>query len=137
MFGRILRRTLAAFGFLALFAGVAQAGPVIIGGDDLTDHGNASPYGVTNLLGWLYIEKAIGNLASNVTRPGNNGSIAALGSAPSLVASGNVPDADVASNVSPASSDMTASSSPLTEYSTASSTMETWGVPRAPRFIST
>ncbi len=77
-------RGAAALVCAALLAGSAYAGPVIIGGDDLTDHGSAAPYGVTNLTGWLYIEKAIGNLASNVTRGGNNGSIAALGSAPSI-----------------------------------------------------
>ena len=82
-------RSLAMFVCSAAFASAAYAGPVIIGGDDLTDHGSASTYGVTNLTGWLYIEKAIGNLASNVTRPGNNGSIAALGSAASLATSSN------------------------------------------------
>ena len=81
---RSVCRSLSMFLCSAIFAGAAYAGPVIIGGDDLTDHGSTSAYGVTNLLGWLYIEKAIGNLAANVTRPGNNGSIAALGSAASL-----------------------------------------------------
>lgn len=58
------------------------AGPVILGGDDLTDHGSRS--GTANILGWLYIEKAVGNILNtpgSITRPGNNGSIAALGSA--------------------------------------------------------
>lgn len=62
----------------------AGAGPVILGGDDLTDHG--SVVGGLNMQGWLYIQKAIDNilnLPGNITRPGNNGRIAALGSAPS------------------------------------------------------
>lgn len=62
----------------------ASGGPVILGGDDLTDHGCVDS-GV-NEAGWLYIEKAVGNILNtpgNITRPGNDGSIAALGSAPS------------------------------------------------------
>lgn len=56
------------------------AGPVILGGDDLTDHGSRSAAG-QNLEGWLYIEKAIGNLNTNQTRPGTlTTTIAALGS---------------------------------------------------------
>lgn len=56
------------------------AGPVILGGDDLTDHGSRSATG-QNLEGWLYIEKAIGNLNTNQTRPGTlTTTIAALGS---------------------------------------------------------
>ena len=56
-------------------------GPVILGGDDLTDHGSRP--GATNLLGWLYIQNAISNINSQVTRPGPylGGDIAALGSA--------------------------------------------------------
>jgi Ca2+-binding RTX toxin-like protein len=55
----------------------APAGPVILGGDDLTDHGQQDA-GV-NEDGWLYMEKAVGNIKPNVTRP-NDDSIAALGS---------------------------------------------------------
>lgn len=57
----------------------ASAGPVILGGDDLTDHGQQNAG--NNEEGWLYMEKAIGNLKPNVTRSNDN-SIAALGSAP-------------------------------------------------------
>lgn len=61
-------------------AATAVAGPVILGGDDLTDHG--SRVGSTNVEGWLYIEKAIQNLFSAQTRPGTiTVDIAALGSA--------------------------------------------------------
>lgn len=61
--------------------GTAHAGPVILGGDDLTDHGFRSAGGV-NQQGWLYIEKAIADLLANQTRPGTIGfDIAALGSA--------------------------------------------------------
>ncbi len=56
-------------------------GPVILGGDDLTDHGSYDGGTQTNQVGWLYIEKAIANIKPQVARPGANGSIAALGSA--------------------------------------------------------
>lgn len=61
-------------------AAPAAAGPVILGGDDLTDHGSRA--GSTNVAGWLYIEKAIQNLYAAQTRPGSiSVDIAALGSA--------------------------------------------------------
>lgn len=61
-------------------AGLAMAGPVILGGDDLTDHG--SRVGGVNLQGWLYIQKAVGNVLSGVTRAGAfTTDIVALGSA--------------------------------------------------------
>ncbi len=41
------------------------AGPAIINGTDSNDHGSAS--GSTNLDGWLYIQKALENLAGTVT----------------------------------------------------------------------
>lgn len=64
---------------LVLACTVAHAGPVILGGDDLTDHGSRSA-GV-NLEGWLYIEKAVGNVLSGVTRAGiRTTDIVALGS---------------------------------------------------------
>jgi hypothetical protein len=69
--------------FLAMTAS-GQAGVIILGGDDLTDHGFRNAAG-TNIEGWLYIEKAIGNIAASpfLTRPGAvmGGEIAALGSA--------------------------------------------------------
>jgi uncharacterized repeat protein (TIGR01451 family) len=65
----------------------AVGGPVILGGDDLTDHGSVDGSG-NSQLGWLYIEKAIGNLDSQVTRPNDN-SIAAFGSAASAATSGD------------------------------------------------
>ncbi|MDE3096243.1 MAG: hypothetical protein KGK07_09615 [Chloroflexota bacterium] len=63
-------------------AQAALGGPVIIGGDDLTDHGGVDEGG-NPLEGWLYIQRAIENITPNVSRSGNDGSIAALGSAPS------------------------------------------------------
>ena len=58
----------------------ALAGPVILGGDDLTGHGSGN--GVTNNQGWLYIEKAIANLFAAQTRPGPiTVDVVALGSA--------------------------------------------------------
>ena len=66
----------------------AQAGPIILGGDDLTDHGSVS--GGANLQGWLYIQKAIDNLLGTETRPGVHGfDIAALGSTASAATAGN------------------------------------------------
>ena len=43
---------------------------------------------VSNQKGWLYIQKALQNIAPAVTRPGNDGTVAALGSAPSFDLSG-------------------------------------------------
>jgi hypothetical protein len=57
------------------------AGPVILGGDDLTQHG--SVLNGANRDGWLYIQKAVDNILNtpgNITRVGNDGSIVALGS---------------------------------------------------------
>jgi hypothetical protein len=69
-----------------LLASSAQAGPVIIGGDDLADHGGTvgNTFGNPNEEGWLYIEKAIDSILAegNITCE-NDGSIAALGSAES------------------------------------------------------
>jgi len=66
----------------------AYAGPVILGGDDLTDHGSVS--GGANMTGWLYIENAIGGILANVTRAGAAGNgIAVLGAAASGATSGN------------------------------------------------
>ena len=62
-------------------AGLALAGPVILGGDDLTDHGTRTAGGV-NLEGWLYIQKAVDNVLSGVTRAGViTTNIVALGAA--------------------------------------------------------
>lgn len=78
-----MKRKLLALALSLALGGVAApvvAGPVILGGDDLTDHGSGN--GVTNSQGWLYIEKAIANLYSAQTRPGAiTVDIAALGSA--------------------------------------------------------
>lgn len=83
--GRKLRRRPRHLAILALTSFLVVSpvigGPVILGGDDLTDHGTWT--GTTATAGWLYIQKAIQNILAGVTRPGNNGSIAALGSAPS------------------------------------------------------
>ena len=62
-------------------AAVSMAGPVILGGDDLTDHGTRTAGGV-NLEGWLYIQKAVDNVLSGVTRAGViTTNIVALGAA--------------------------------------------------------
>ena len=70
----------------------AMNGPVILGGDDLTDHGNNNGGAGPNQLGWLYIEKAIMNLESAQTRPIGGGfttDILALGSSASAATGGN------------------------------------------------
>lgn len=56
----------------------ALGGPVIIGGDDLTDHGGIDGSGNV-VQGWLYIKNALASMQPNVGR--GDGSIAALGSA--------------------------------------------------------
>ena len=85
-------RRIAAATALVCSAGVSLAGPVILGGDDLTDHGNRTG-GITiagqNNLGWLYIEKAVNNVLSSQTRAGAlTYDIVALGSADSTTTTG-------------------------------------------------
>ena len=71
---------LALFGALALGApSGATAGPVILGGDDLTDHGQVNRTTGEPEQGWLYMQRAVTNISPNVTRPNDN-TIAALGS---------------------------------------------------------
>ena len=84
-----LRRIAAACAMVGL-SGVSMAGPVILGGDDLTDHGSRTELGA-NLEGWLYIEKAVSNVLSGVTRAGTiTTDIVALGSSEDLTfTSGN------------------------------------------------
>lgn len=57
----------------------AFAGPIILGGDDLDLHGSYNA-GV-NQRGWLYIQRALASMYRDgcITRPGNDGSIAVLG----------------------------------------------------------
>jgi uncharacterized repeat protein (TIGR01451 family) len=55
----------------------AVGGPVILGGDDLTDHGSVDGSGNSEE-GWLYIEKAIANIKPRIGR-GNDNSIASFG----------------------------------------------------------
>jgi uncharacterized repeat protein (TIGR01451 family) len=68
---------------LAAFAGAPSAsaqtvgGPVILGGDDMTDHGFFD--GTNNVDGWLYLENALRNVSPNVQRLNDN-TIVALGS---------------------------------------------------------
>lgn len=73
---------------LVAMSSVASAGPVILGGDDLTDHGSRTVGGV-NLEGWLYIEKAVSNILGSQTRAGTlTVDIVALGSAANPAFSG-------------------------------------------------
>ena len=58
----------------------ADGGPVVIGGDDLTQHGSRS-FGV-NQKGWLYIEKALRHIDGCITKEGPfSPVVAALGAA--------------------------------------------------------
>jgi len=72
-------------GTLALCAAAPAAwgqtggGPVILGGDDLTDHGSRDSSTGASERGWLYIERAVGNIKPRVRRANDN-SIAAFGS---------------------------------------------------------
>ena len=61
-------------------------GPVILGGDDLTDHGSYSGGTVRN--GWFYIQVALQNLKPKVTRA-HDGTVAVLGASSSTAASAN------------------------------------------------
>ncbi len=73
---RLATGMLVAMVTTSLWAG----GPVLLGGDDLTDHGSRS--GTTNIDGWLYIENAIKSVSSQSTRPGTiTVDIVALGAA--------------------------------------------------------
>jgi hypothetical protein len=70
----------------------AQTGAVILGGDDLTDHGgrDCSAMPNVNLEGWLYMEKALVNISAQATRPGPyTATIAALGSSQTPVCGNN------------------------------------------------
>jgi uncharacterized repeat protein (TIGR01451 family) len=80
---RIRKLVVAVFGALVLAGATATSafavgGPVILGGDDLTDHGGTDSSG-TSQQGWLYMERAVSNIKSQVGR-GNDNSIAAFGS---------------------------------------------------------
>jgi hypothetical protein len=78
-----LTTLIAASGF-ALFSLTSStlAGPFILSGTDSDDHGSASA--TANLNGWLFMQKAIQNIATGVTN--GNKSIAVLGSASTALA---------------------------------------------------
>ena len=60
-------------------ASAAVGGPVIIGGDDLTDHGEVDTTTGELIDGWLYLQRALENVSPKVVKA-NDGSVAALGS---------------------------------------------------------
>jgi uncharacterized repeat protein (TIGR01451 family) len=70
--------TLVAMALMATSASAQVGGPVILGGDDLTDHGNVDDTGASEQ-GWLYMERAVGNVKAKVGRANDN-TIAAFGS---------------------------------------------------------
>jgi hypothetical protein len=83
-----MKKLITVFALMIISASPVWAqGPVILGGDDLTDHG--SVVGGVPRNGWRYIKLALDNIKVNVTRPGNDGSVAALGSTPSTATSAN------------------------------------------------
>jgi len=82
LFRAFLILALITGGFVASPAQTAVAavgGPVILGGDDLTDHGSVDTSSGDLQQGWLYLQRALENISPRVTRA-NTGSIAALGS---------------------------------------------------------
>jgi hypothetical protein len=62
---KLSRAAVAFVASMGLFATQAYAGPVIIDGTDANDHGTA--LGGVNQAGWLYMQKALENLAGAVT----------------------------------------------------------------------
>lgn len=76
-------RFIAAAAVAFALSATTQAGPVIIGGDDLNDHGSWD--GTANLSGWLYIQNALASIIPQVTLSGNDGTIVVLGSDPSSI----------------------------------------------------
>jgi YD repeat-containing protein len=81
-------RELVTLVTLLAYVTTATAGPVIMSGDDFAQHGSRNAQGAPQG-GWLYMQKALQNLHTQVTRPGNTGRIAALGSTASTAGSGN------------------------------------------------
>lgn len=67
---------------------LALGGPVILGGDDLHDHGSYNPTTRQLQQGWVYIWKALENIDNRVTRL-NDGTVAVLGAADSTTTSAN------------------------------------------------
>ena len=65
----------------------AAGGPVVLGGDDATDHGRWD--GTQTKNGWRYVKIAYESILSHVVRPGADGSIAMLGSADSTATRNN------------------------------------------------
>lgn len=90
--GRMRRGAIGGAIAACMLAGAGSAfavgGPVILGGDDLTDHGNVNTTTGDLEFGWLYIQKALANISPKVGRANDN-SVAALGSAPSTSTGGD------------------------------------------------
>ena len=71
------KKTLMAVG-IACFALPAAAGPFILAGTDADDHGGANATG--NLTGWLFMQRALENLASSTDLTNGNMTVVNLGS---------------------------------------------------------
>jgi uncharacterized repeat protein (TIGR01451 family) len=77
--GVVVLATLSMMAGMATSASAQVGGPVFLGGDDLTDHGGVDEFGNSEQ-GWLYMERAVGNIKPKVGRANDN-TIAAFGSA--------------------------------------------------------
>ncbi len=77
----VIIKTLLAF-LLVTFSSISLAatGPIILGGDDLDDHGSRNGAGV-NLTGWAYAEAAVGSLIAQSSNTGTTVDIVAIGPA--------------------------------------------------------
>ncbi|MCF6301062.1 MAG: hypothetical protein L3J52_08095 [Proteobacteria bacterium] len=90
----ILMRRLVATMLLAMSSMVLalqDGGPLILGGDDLDDHGSRNASGV-NIDGWAYAESAVQGIISQVASSGSTIDIVAIG--PMDPGAGNFPSGD-------------------------------------------
>lgn len=65
IYGRIVACSALVAGALGLTSLSANAGPYIIAGTDADDHGSATA--TTNVAGWLFMQRALENIAPGVT----------------------------------------------------------------------
>lgn len=86
MYTQLCRLTVTIAVLMTLTKPVWGQGPVVLGGDDLTDHGSITNGVLQN--GWKYIQLALVDIHSKVSRA-NDQSVAALGSAPSTATRGD------------------------------------------------
>lgn len=86
---RILSKALMAMLLLTMSSiTFAASGPLILGGDDLDDHGSRDGAGV-NLTGWSYLETAVASLIAGSSNPGTTVDVVVIG--PTDPGAGNFP----------------------------------------------